>query len=414
MKHYNSYHTELKCLARENLLSREISVLIPRSTIHRWRNEQADKYKMFDLNLKGSQDYELMKSFASHKNAKKVFSAYVRLSKFFLELTHSIPKFQLHLRERKFQIVKIIARVKDQLGLANVLRVFNISIHAFRQWRMDTFTECFNSIVNRCTKIYPTQLSRGEVKTLKEKLIDPVYQFWPVSSIAFQSLRDGSLPLSLNTWYKYANRLGVIRPKPTDRRKKRTEGIRANRSNEIWHADITRFVTLDHVTHYVYFVVDNFSRKILSWRVANKVSAVIRRETIGEAVKDLNTRNEHILLITDGGPENSLEEYIQNLSLPITHQRALIDVQFSNSLIEAHNKIIKYNYLYRKEISNSVQLIRELDFAVNDFNNRPHISLGGLTPNESHSGFTINLEPLKKLKVEASLKRKVDNLKNRC
>jgi len=44
------------------------------------------------------------------------------------------------------------------------------------------------------------------LKTLKEKLMDPVNQYWPVLSIAFDSLRNGSLPLSLNTWYKYANR----------------------------------------------------------------------------------------------------------------------------------------------------------------------------------------------------------------
>jgi len=56
-----------------------------------WR---ALKYKTFDLNLKAAQDYELIRYFAQSKKAKRVFSAYVRLSKFLSHwLMHSqIPK----------------------------------------------------------------------------------------------------------------------------------------------------------------------------------------------------------------------------------------------------------------------------------------------------------------------------------
>lgn len=176
--------------------------------------------------------------------------------------------------------------------------------------------------------------------------MDPSNQYWPISSIAFESLRNNTLPLSLNTWYKYAKRLGINRPRPSDRRKKRIEGIRAADSNQIWHADITRFVTPDNLIHYIYLVVDNFSRKILSWRVADKVSKLIRRETIGEALKNLKDEDQHFVLITDGGPENSFKEYLESLDAQVVHQKALVDIQCSNSLIEAHNKVIKYNYLY--------------------------------------------------------------------
>ncbi|MBS1682224.1 MAG: hypothetical protein JST48_10975 [Bacteroidetes bacterium] len=261
VKNRNAYHTALKCLARENLLTKGVCGLIPRSNIWRWKHEPSDKYKTFDLNLRGTQDYELIRSFVQNKNAKQIFAAYVRLSKFFVDLVHSVPKFHKHVNKKKLQVVRIIERVKDSLGLKNVLRVFNISVPTFRQWKLDTVTPCFESIVNRCNRIYPTQLSKSEVKTMKEKLTDPLHQYWPISSIAFHSLRNGSLPLSLNTWYKYANRMGVNRPKPADRRKKFLTGILANRPNRIWHADITRFVTLDNVIHYIYLVVDNFRGK---------------------------------------------------------------------------------------------------------------------------------------------------------
>jgi len=149
--------------------------------------------------------------------------------------------------------------------------------------------------MNTCNRIYPTQLSSIEIKLLKDKLIDPVNRYWPTSSIAFESLKDGSLPLSLNTWYKYAKRLGIVRLSPNGRRKKRVEGIRAIRPNQIWHADITRFITVDNQVSYIYLVVDNFSRKILSAFVANKVSALIRRLTVGEALKTFRGGEEPIV-----------------------------------------------------------------------------------------------------------------------
>ncbi len=409
-----SYHTELKCLARENLLSKEIAVLIPRSNLWRWRKESADKYETFDLNLRACQDYDLIRSFAHDKKARRVFSAYVRLIKFYVLLVQNIPKFQKHVHQNRIEVVKVIERVKTSLGLTNVLRAFNISVSTFRQWSTETYTSCFHSIVNKCNRIYPTQLSSPEITKLKQKLTSPQYQYWPIASVAMECLRDGSLSLALNTWYKYAKRLGIIRLRPDHRRNKGVEGIRATRPDQIWHADITRFVTRDNQVHYIYLVVDNFSRKILSWFVASKVSALIRRLTIGEALKSFISSEEPIVIITDGGPENSLKEYLDSFSVPITHQKALLDIQCSNSIIEAHNKVIKYNYLYKMTLADDRELKRAMEWICNDFNNRPHISLKGSTPNEHHAKVSLDVNSLKEKKKAAAEDRKLFNYKNRC
>ena len=103
---------------------------------------------------------------------------------------------------------------------------------------------------------------------------------------------------------------------------------------------------------------------------------------IQEALKNINPSS-LITLITDGGPENNLKTFLSELSLPLEHRKALIDIQYSNSLIEAHNKILKYNYLYRMDIPDGERLKTVLPKMIEDFNNRPHISLQGLTPNEA-------------------------------
>jgi transposase InsO family protein len=45
-------------------------------------------------------------------------------------------------------------------------------------------------------------------------------------------------------------------------------GIRAARANEIWHVDATLIRLLDGSRAYLHAVIDNFSRRILAWRVA--------------------------------------------------------------------------------------------------------------------------------------------------
>ena len=86
----------------------------------------------------------------------------------------------------------------------------------------------------------------------------------------------------------------------------------------------------------------------------------------------------------------------------------------SNSLIEAHNKVLKYNYLYKMSVKDRGDLNKMMPWICNDFNNRPHISLNGLTPNEGYENVVLDSESLKELKKIASQNRKMYNFKNRC
>jgi hypothetical protein len=93
----------------------------------------------------------------------------------------------------------------------------------------------------------------------------------------------------------------------------------------------------------------------------------------------------------------------------VEHRKALVDVHYSNSLIEAHNKILKYTYLYRMAIPDGDQLGIILPKIVDDFNNRPHISLGGLTPNEAEKNIMLDEIVLSNYKRQAALERKIYN-----
>lgn len=83
-------------------------------------------------------------------------------------------------------------------------------------------------------------------------------------------------------------------------------------------------------------------------------------------------------LITDNGSENKLLANIDG----ITHLIAQKDIIFSNSLIEATNKQLKYNYLYRQTIYTLSELKQHIAFAIDDYNHKPHDALNGLSPYE--------------------------------
>jgi len=71
---------------------------------------------------------------------------------------------------------------------------------------------------------------------------------------------------------------------------------------------------------------------------------------------------------------------------------AQVGITYSNSLVEAQNKIVKNNYLKMMDISSLKQLEEKLEFTIQDYNHvRPHISLKGLTPFEAFYSKKVKL-----------------------
>ena len=59
-------------------------------------------------------------------------------------------------------------------------------------------------------------------------------------------------------------------------------------------------------------------------------------------------------------------------------------IAFSNSMIEAANKQLKYRFLYHQKINDFSKLDEYIEKAILDFNHRPRAVLHGLTPMGVH------------------------------
>ena len=182
------------------------------------------------------------------------------------------------------------------------------------------------------------------------------------------------------------------------------------------HQDITIFRTLNGIKQYVYIIKDNFSRAILGFRVATEYSSEIARQTFETVLKRFGLIEQEGFLVTDGGMENkgALDEMLRRPGMLWKKLIAQIDIIQSNGMIEAANKILKYRYLYPKTISGMLDLEKELQEAVIDFNAMPNGQLYGFTPNEVLSGAIPSNEGYKEQIHLATFKRMQENRTFNC
>lgn len=94
--------------------------------------------------------------------------------------------------------------------------------------------------------------------------------------------------------------------------------------------------------------------------------------------------------VTDGGVENvnnKVHDFVETTNQEIKHLIAQKDIPFSNSKIEAFNKIIKHQFLLPQNLINREQLASSLIENILTYNTiRPQFSLQRNTPAETFLG----------------------------
>lgn len=131
-----------------------------------------------------------------------------------------------------------------------------------------------------------------------------------------------------------------------------------------------------------------------------------------------NNQNKDVHLIVDGGPENNnhkMDVYLNSSEINIQKLIALKDIPFSNSLIEAQNKILKYRYLFKCQYQDIGALSNALHWIIPDYNDqKPHNFLKGLTPYEAFTRKTFDIEEYSDKMKQFKQNRLTENKKRLC
>ncbi|MFT5823742.1 MAG: transposase InsO family protein [Crocinitomix sp.] len=392
------YHSSIKlahALQLENeLLPKEFLNEIASSTANDWKlkfkpeNLVGHEFaKTIDSNLEDAQKIVALSS-QSHRD---IFISILLARKFLIQAL-SKKGFQRLLRVNKVKTIRFVDWVsrKTKSSKTRIVEYLGIGSQTFRNWKNQVLFPCNHSDLNLCLTRHPNQATYNEVSEIKRLLTNPSKLHWAIASIQGYAFKNKLCLLSVSSWYRY-NRLLGIRKAIAKWNRSPYKPLRANLVNEIWHADITVYKTLDGIKQYIYTVLDNFSRKTLVWLIADRVSAKIRLDTIKQAL-NLAFPNESgsVRLITDGGPENdnlTMKEFMINNQGLINHQIALRDIEQSNSMVEASYQTLKKYNLYGKQIFDGIQLNKELESHFIEHDDiKPHYAHKIYTPNEVYHG----------------------------
>ena len=154
--------------------------------------------------------------------------------------------------------------------------------------------------------------------------------------------------------------------------------------DELWHVDTTVIRLLDGTKVYLHAVIDNFSRRILAWRVTDSFAVATTVAILRDAVHGAVARDESPTLVADAGIENmnaGVDEFIESGLL--SRVLALRDVTFSNSMIEAWWRTLKHQWLFLNTLDSATTVRRLVAFYVAAHNTEfPHSAFRGQTPDE--------------------------------
>jgi transposase InsO family protein len=136
----------------------------------------------------------------------------------------------------------------------------------------------------------------------------PEYRHVPTGTLAVLAQRLGKVWASPSTWYRLVRLHGWRRPRLRLHPATPKIGLRTTRANEMWHIDTTVIRLLNGTRAYLHAVIDNFSRRILAWRVADTFAPVNSVTVLLEASRAAAPSATVPVVLADAGVENVNEQ----------------------------------------------------------------------------------------------------------
>jgi putative transposase len=289
--------------------------------------------------------------------------------------------------DAKSSILAAIERAKSRIPVAVALRVLGLSASRYHAWlRLEH--SCSLADRSSCPRTVPSQLTGHEKATIQQMATAMDYRHMPIRALALYAQRIGKVFAAPATWARLIRERGWRRPRQRVYPAAPKEGIRATKPGELFHIDVTIIKLLDGTRAYLHGVIDNFSRRILAWRLAPRLEPGTTCQVLLEAAAQLPESGGPATLYADSSVENVNDEVADLLSLgKLRRVLALTDLQFSNSLVEAFWRSLKSNWIYISQLDSYAALERLVSFYVAEHNTAlPHAAFHGQTPDEIYFG----------------------------
>lgn len=155
--------------------------------------------------------------------------------------------------------------------------------------------------------------------------------------------------------------------------------------NQLWVSDIT-YWKIGESYVYISFITDTYSHKIVGYHVAQTLETIESIQALKMALGTLSEKPKYLIHHSDRGIQYCSNSYVKllqdyNLKISMTENGDPLE----NAIAERINGIIKDEYLHNYQVNNIKEAKSLLKAVVALYNNeRPHMSISNLTPNEVH------------------------------
>ena len=286
----------------------------------------------------------------------------------------------------KRRVLGAIERARACMPMRGLLRNLDQSPSRFYAWRRQD--GCALDDQASCPRTSPHRLTPTEVQVIGEMVTSPEYRHVPTGTLAVLAQRRGRVWASPSTWYQLVRKYGWRRPRLRVHPAKPKVGLRTTRADEMWHIDTSVIRLLDGTRAYVHAVIDNFSRRILAWRVADTFAPGTSVAVLLEASRRTMGSGTTPVVLADGVVENVNAQVDALITSGVLRRLlALTELQFSNSMIEAWWRSLKHQWLFLHSLDNVATVRRLVAFYVEEHNRvLPHSAFRGQTPDEMYFG----------------------------
>jgi len=147
----------------------------------------------------------------------------------------------------------------------------------------------------------PSRLTSDEVAVIETMVVSREHRFMSVRALALHAQRIGKVFASPTTWYRLVRRRGWSRPLTRVHPPKPKIGVRATAPAELPHLDVTIIKLLDGTRTFLRAIIDNYSRRILSWTLESRLGSGATCRVLCEAAMEIAGKVEGSLLVSDAG-----------------------------------------------------------------------------------------------------------------
>ena len=358
---------------------------VPRSTARGWLRRAPEVVVSLDVTHLNEQ--ELHQEILRLRRRVQKLAALLRLVLAVLRASGFTLSYERLPNGRdKMRILRAVDRARGCIPLRALLRILRLSPSRFHAWRRQD--ACALDDQSSCPRTSPHRVTPSEVLVIEQMVTAPAFRHVPTGTLAVLAQRLGKVWASPSTWYRLVRTYGWRRPRLRVHPAKPKVGLRTTRADEMWHIDTTVIRLLDGTRAYLHVVIDNFSRRILAWRVADTFAPVNSVAVLLDARRAATPSDTVPVVLADAGVENVNAQVDELITTGILRRvLALTELQFSNSMIEAWWRSLKHQWLFLHSLDSVTTVRRLVAFYVDEHNRvLPHSAFRGQTPDEMYFG----------------------------